>query len=37
MMRMQAAVAADAPPTPVAAGEIEIVANVRLTAIIDAR
>jgi uncharacterized protein YggE len=36
MMRMQAAVA-DAPPTPVAAGEIAIVANVRLTAIIDAR
>ncbi len=37
MMRMQAAVVAAAPPTPVAAGEIEIVANVRLTAIIDAR
>jgi uncharacterized protein len=37
MMRMEAAMAADAPPTPVAAGEIEIVANVRLTAVIDAR
>ena len=37
MMRMEAAVAADAGPTPVAAGEIEIVAHVRLTAVIDAR
>jgi hypothetical protein len=36
MMRMEAAVA-DAPSTPVAAGEIEIQASVRLTAIIDAR
>jgi uncharacterized protein len=37
MMRMEAAMAADAPQTPVAAGEIEIQANVRLTAIIEAR
>ena len=37
MMRMEAAMAADAPSTPVAAGEIEIQATVRLTAIIDAR
>jgi uncharacterized protein YggE len=37
MMRMQATMAADAPPTPVAAGEIEIQATVRLTAIIEAR
>lgn len=37
MMRMEMAVAADAPQTPVAPGEIEIVATVRLTAIIDAR
>jgi uncharacterized protein YggE len=37
MMRMEAAMAADAPQTPVAAGEIEIQAMVRLTAIIDAR
>ena len=29
--------AADAPQTPVAAGEIEIQANVRLTAIIEPR
>ena len=37
-MRMEMAVAADAgPPTPVAGGEIEIVATVRLTAVIDAR
>jgi uncharacterized protein len=38
MMRMEAAAArADAPTTPVAAGEIEFQASVRLTAIIDAR
>lgn len=37
MMRMEAAVRADAPTTPVAAGEIEFHATVRLTAIIDAR
>jgi uncharacterized protein YggE len=37
MMRMDAAVAADAPSTPVAAGEIEIRATVRLTAVIEAR
>ena len=37
MMRMEMAVAADAPQTPMAPGEIEIVATVRLTAIIDAR
>ena len=37
MMRMEAAMASDAGPTPVAAGEIEIQATVRLTAIIDAR
>ena len=37
MMRMQEAMAADAPPTPVAAGEIEIQATVRLTAIIEPR
>jgi uncharacterized protein len=36
MMRMEAAVAG-APSTPVAAGEIEILAVVRLTAVIDAR
>jgi uncharacterized protein YggE len=37
-MRMEMAVAADAgPQTPVSGGEIEIVATVRLTAIIDAR
>lgn len=37
MMQMRAEMAADAPSTPVAAGEIEIQATVRLTAIIDAR
>jgi uncharacterized protein YggE len=37
MMRMEMAMAADAPQTPVAPGEIEIVATVRLTAIIEAR
>jgi uncharacterized protein YggE len=37
LMRMEMAVAADAPQTPVAPGEIEIVATVRLTAIIEAR
>ena len=37
MMRMEAAMVADAPPTPVAAGEIEIRATVRLTAIIEPR
>jgi hypothetical protein len=38
MMRMEMAVAADAgPQTPVSGGEIEIVATVRLTAVIDAR
>lgn len=38
MMRMEAAaVRADAPETPVAAGEIEFHATVRLTAIIEAR
>ena len=37
MMRMEAAMAADAPQTPVAAGEIEIQATVRLTAIIEPR
>lgn len=35
MMRMSAAAAADAPVTPVAAGEIEIHANVRLTALVE--
>ena len=37
MMRMGAAAAAEAVSTPVEAGEIEIQATVRLTAIIDAR
>jgi uncharacterized protein YggE len=37
MMRMEASMAADAPPTPVAAGEIEIQATVRLTAIVEPR
>jgi uncharacterized protein YggE len=37
MMRMEASMAADAPQTPVAAGEIEIQANVRLTAVIEPR
>ncbi len=37
MMRMEATMAADAPQTPVAAGEIEIQATVRLTAIIEPR
>ncbi len=37
MMRMEATVVNDAAQTPVAAGEIEIQATVRLTAIIEAR
>lgn len=37
MMRMEAAAMADAPTTPVAAGEIELQARVRLTAVIEAR
>ncbi len=37
MMRMAETMAADAPQTPVAAGEIEIQATVRLTAIIEPR
>lgn len=37
MMRMSAEAAADAPSTPVASGEIEIHAAVRLTAIIDSK
>jgi len=37
MMRMEAAMAADAPQTPVAAGEIEIHATVRLTAVVEPR
>ncbi len=37
MMRMEAQVAADAPRTPISAGEIEIEASVRLTATIESR